>query len=127
MLSFWFEHTQPRQWFSKDPVFDQRLQHRFLGLTRQAAAGELAAWGEEPESVLALVLLLDQFPRQIWRDGVPIVAEGDSLVFADGTKRDIVRSWPGCVMVGAFPVMMTSCHWAAVVVGSDAEPPGPRQ
>ena len=68
VLAFWFSETQPRQWFAKDPAFDALVGERFLGLTRRAIAGELDAWSAEPTEALALVLLLDQFPRQIWRD-----------------------------------------------------------
>ena len=68
ILAFWFSETLPRQWFAKNPAFDALVGERFLGLTRQAIAGELAAWSTEPTGALALVLLLDQFPRQIWRD-----------------------------------------------------------
>ena len=68
VLAFWFSETLPRQWFAKNPAFDALVGERFLGLTRQAIAGELDAWSAEPTAALALVLLLDQFPRQIWRD-----------------------------------------------------------
>ena len=68
VLDFWFVQSRPRQWFAKDPAFDALLRERFLGLTRRAIAGELDAWGTEAAGGLALVLLLDQFPRQIWRD-----------------------------------------------------------
>ena len=68
VLEFWFVQSRPRQWFAKDAAFDALLRERFLGLTRSAIAGELSAWAAEPSGALALVLLLDQFPRQIWRD-----------------------------------------------------------
>ena len=68
VLEFWFVQSRPRQWFAKDSAFDALLRERFLGLTRQALAGALDAWGTEAAGGLALVLLLDQFPRQIWRD-----------------------------------------------------------
>ena len=68
VLAFWFSETLPRQWFAKNPAFDALVGERFLGLTRQAIAGELDAWSAEPTGALALVLLLDQFPRQLWRD-----------------------------------------------------------
>jgi len=68
VLAFWFTETRPRQWFAKDPAFDALLGQRFHALTRRAIAGELVAWGTEAAWGLALVLLLDQFPRQIWRD-----------------------------------------------------------
>jgi uncharacterized protein (DUF924 family) len=68
VLDFWFVQSRPRQWFAKDPAFDALLRERFLVLTRRAIASELDAWNAEPAGALALVLLLDQFPRQIWRD-----------------------------------------------------------
>jgi uncharacterized protein (DUF924 family) len=48
LLSFWFEASTPSQWFIKDPAFDHQVRERFIGLTRQAVAGELATWGEQP-------------------------------------------------------------------------------
>ena len=69
VLNFWFNDTPPSQWFRKDPDFDALLRERFLGLTRQAIAGELGRWSETPQGGLALVLLLDQFPRQLWSGG----------------------------------------------------------
>jgi uncharacterized protein (DUF924 family) len=49
VLNFWFNHTPPSQWFRKDPDFDALLRERFLGLTRQAIAGELGRWSETPQ------------------------------------------------------------------------------
>lgn len=68
VLEFWFFDTRPHQWFAKDPAFDHLVQQRFLKLTRQAIAGELNSWSAERSRALALVLLLDQFPRQLWRN-----------------------------------------------------------
>ena len=68
LLAFWFVETRPRQWFAKDAAFDGLVRDRFLELTRQALAGDLETWDAEAPGGLALVLLLDQFPRQIWRD-----------------------------------------------------------
>lgn len=68
VLEFWFVQSRPRQWFAKDSAFDALLRERFLGLTRRAIAGELDTWHADLAGGLALVLLLDQFPRQIWRD-----------------------------------------------------------
>ena len=82
VLAFWFVQSRPRQWFAKDPAFDALLRERFLGLTRRAIAGELDAWGTEAAGGLALVLLLDQFPRQIWRDTAMAFA-GDPQALAD--------------------------------------------
>ncbi len=74
VLNFWFNDTTPSQWFAKDPAFDALVRQRFQDLTSQAIAGELAPWSETPQSGLALVLLLDQFPRQLWRDSAKAFA-----------------------------------------------------
>lgn len=81
VLRFWFAEAQPRQWFAKDPAFDGLVRERFLDLTRQAIEGELAGWAGEPSGALALLLLLDQFPRQIWRDSARAFA-GDPRALA---------------------------------------------
>jgi uncharacterized protein (DUF924 family) len=91
VLAFWFVETRPRQWFAKDAAFDGLLRHRFLGLTRQALAGEFNAWGAEAAGSLALVLLLDQFPRQIWRDTAMAFA-GDPQALAL-SLRAVERGW----------------------------------
>ena len=91
ILRFWFGETQPRQWFAKDLAFDVRLRDRFLGLTRQALTGEFDAWSMEPPGGLALVLLLDQFPRQIWRDTATAFA-GDPQALAL-SLRAVEKGW----------------------------------
>ena len=83
VLDFWFGETLPRQWFAKDPAFDALVGKRFSPLVRAAISGELAPWGEGPASALALVLLLDQFPRQIWRD-TALAFAGDPQALALG-------------------------------------------
>ena len=85
VLEFWFAETRPHQWFAKDPAFDDLVQQRFLRLIRQAIAGELDSWSAEPCRALALVLLLDQFPRQIWRDSAMAFA-GDPQALALSQK-----------------------------------------
>ena len=91
VLAFWFGETRPRQWFAKDAAFDGLVRNRFLGLTRQALAGELDAWSMEPSGGLALVLLLDQFPRQIWRD-TALAFAGDPQALVLSLKA-VERGW----------------------------------
>jgi uncharacterized protein (DUF924 family) len=91
VLHFWFEETRPRQWFAKDPGFDALLRDRFLGLTGRAISGELSRWGEAPRSGLALVLLLDQFPRQIWRDTAQAFAADERALAL--SRRAVARGW----------------------------------
>lgn len=91
VLRFWFEETRPHQWFAKDPAFDAQVQDRFGALTRAAITGELNPWGSEPQSGLALVLLLDQFPRQIWR-GTATAFAGDPQALAL-SHRAVADGW----------------------------------
>ena len=66
VLSFW-KKAGPKRWFKADPKFDHRILERFL-ITHQAAElGKLAGWEEKAESALALVIVLDQFPRNMFR------------------------------------------------------------
>ena len=74
VLAFWFgREDEPgygefrEAWFRKDPEFDQQVQERFGLLYERAAAGELDGWREEARSCLALVICLDQFPRNMFR------------------------------------------------------------
>lgn len=67
MLRFWFEELIPSQWFWRSDSLDRTITTRFSPLTEAALAGDLAQWGKAADTGLALVLLLDQFPRQIWR------------------------------------------------------------
>jgi uncharacterized protein (DUF924 family) len=67
VLHFWFEEAGTAKWWKKDPDFDYEIKARFLPLMEDAAAGKLDAWAQDPKEALALVLLLDQFPRNVYR------------------------------------------------------------
>jgi uncharacterized protein (DUF924 family) len=66
VLAFW-RAAGPDRWFEKDDTFDAAIRARFLGTYEAAAAGRLAAWESEAESALALTIVLDQFPRNMFR------------------------------------------------------------
>ncbi len=68
LLDFWFVEAGRRRWFAKDAGFDALVRRRFEVLLARAAEGGLDHWQAEPESSLALVILLDQFPRNMYRD-----------------------------------------------------------
>jgi uncharacterized protein (DUF924 family) len=70
ILDFWFSEEIERQWFSPGPDIDREITERFGALYDQALAGKLDAWKQNAESALALILLLDQFPRNMFR-GTP--------------------------------------------------------
>jgi len=67
LLQFWRDAGAGR-WFKHDPAFDAAFRERFLAAHEAAVAGELSDWGASAEGALALVLLLDQFPRNAFRD-----------------------------------------------------------
>ncbi len=77
VVDFWRE-AGPGLWFAKDPAFDRRFRERFAAPREAAARGELEPWLSAPESALALILLLDQYPRNAFR-GTPRMYETDQL------------------------------------------------
>jgi len=69
IVDFWRD-AGPALWFGKDDAFDARFRTRFLAAHEEAATGSLAHWGQTAPGALALVVLLDQFPRNAFR-GTP--------------------------------------------------------
>ena len=81
ILAFWFGTAdftssleQRKAWFFKDPAFDEEIRNRFLAIYEKAAQGTLSSWLKTPLECLALIILLDQFPRNLFR--------GDARAFA---------------------------------------------
>jgi uncharacterized protein (DUF924 family) len=66
IVEFW-RTAGPGRWFAKDDAFDREFGKRFLALHEKAARGEFAHWLDTAEGALALVLLLDQYPRNAFR------------------------------------------------------------
>ncbi|KLK93482.1 hypothetical protein AA309_09240 [Microvirga vignae] len=66
VLAFW-RNAGPEKWFSKDEAFDQDCRDRFMSTYEAAARGDLNEWELTPEGALAVILLLDQFPRNMFR------------------------------------------------------------
>ena len=66
IVAFWRDAGHPK-WFGKSDTFDEELRERFEGLHFAAARGELADWAQTAEGALALLILLDQVPRNIFR------------------------------------------------------------
>ncbi len=74
ILDFWFGREDEENygefreaWFKKDEAFDNEVRNRFLDDYEQAARGDYDEWQGQPESCLALVIVLDQFPRNLFR------------------------------------------------------------
>ena len=84
VVAFWRE-AGPSLWFAKDPSFDERFRTRFLSRHEAAGRGELDHWSATPDGALALVILLDQFPRNAFR-GSPRMYATDDLARAVADK-----------------------------------------
>jgi uncharacterized protein (DUF924 family) len=84
ILSFWFkeqELTAPQidhrmeMWFSEDPVLDKKIETEYTDDVNAACAGKLDHWAVEPEGRLALIILIDQFRRNIYRNSAEAFAK----------------------------------------------------
>lgn len=68
LITAWFEGDVPARWFRRDAAFDEVLRKRFGAVQAEAAAGTLDGWAATGRGSLALVILLDQLPRNLYRD-----------------------------------------------------------
>ena len=78
VISFWFEECTPQQWFTKNDEFDRHLSDRFGELVEQGLQGQRDSWAGEADTRLALILVLDQFTRNIHRN-TPRAFAGDEM------------------------------------------------
>jgi len=67
VLTFWLEEAGPAKWYASDPDFDAEITRRFGALWQEARDGGLDDWTSHPRKALALIILLDQFPRNMFR------------------------------------------------------------
>jgi uncharacterized protein (DUF924 family) len=83
VLAFWRDAGEKR-WWNKDDAFDADIREKFLELWHAASAGGCAHWEQSDEGALALVIVLDQFPRNMFRN--------DPRTYAsDALARDVAR------------------------------------
>ncbi len=76
ILDFWYGEPARGKWFAKDEAFDALIRERFLISYEQAIKHKLKPWEETADGMLALIILLDQFPRNMFRD-TPRMFESD--------------------------------------------------
>jgi uncharacterized protein (DUF924 family) len=88
VIAFWRE-AGPDRWFSRDEAFDAAIRDRFGETYEAAARGDLNEWELSPEGALALVLVLDQFPRNLFRGTRRVYATDDTALMA--AERAIER------------------------------------
>ncbi|MBI4275845.1 MAG: DUF924 family protein [Rhizobiales bacterium] len=94
VLAFWRD-AGPDKWFKKDLAFDADIRARFLAAHEAAARGEFSAWEATAEGALALVIVLDQLPRNMFRDDARAFAT-DALARAVA-DRAIARGFDATV------------------------------
>lgn len=83
ITQFW-RNAGPKQWFAKKDAFDEAIRLKYEPVHHAAAQGRYDRWIETAEGALALMLLLDQFPRNLYR--------GSGHAFAtDGKARALAR------------------------------------
>ncbi len=80
VFSFW-RHAGKERWWAKDDAFDTVIRARFQGTWQAARDGKLASWQASDDGALALVIVLDQFPRNMFR-GTPKMFSTDTMAAA---------------------------------------------
>ena len=84
VIGFW-RAAGPKKWFAKNQAFDEAIGLRFEPVHHAAARGAYDAWAQTPEGALALLLLLDQFPRNLYR-------ESGHAFATDGKARAVAKA-----------------------------------
>ena len=83
ILTFWREAGHDR-WYTSDEAFDAEIRRRYLKLWRKAASGEFSSWETSDDGALALVIVFDQFPRNLFR--------GDAQAYStDANAREVAQ------------------------------------
>src|SRR5262249_8410711 len=90
VLFFWFAQKRER-WFERDDAFDGEIREGFLALYEQACRGDLDHWKQNPRGCLALVILFDQFPRNMFRGTAEGLAGGERARASAGSI--VERGW----------------------------------
>ncbi|MET4579991.1 DUF924 family protein [Ottowia thiooxydans] len=101
IVAYWREAGDKGNWFRKDPAFDRDFRNRFLRLHEAAGRRELDHWADTADGSLALMILLDQFPRNSFRGTARMYAT-DELArwFAhDALKKSHMQEVPASLQL----------------------------
>lgn len=103
IIDFWVD-AGPARWFAKDVAFDREFSERFTQIHMAAASRQLDRWMGSAEGCLALLLLLDQFPRNAFRDTAHMFATDSlALYFA---RQGLDAGYPDQIMPALRPFMV---------------------
>ena len=97
ILAFWRE-AGPDKWFTRDDDFDADIRQKFLPTYEAAAAGKLADWERTAEGTLALLIVLDQFPRNMFRGDARCYASDE---LARGVAHRALKRMTSALLAGA--------------------------
>lgn len=90
VLTFWLG-AGPAKWYAKDDAFDQAIRDQFGPVWHAADGGQMPDWAGDPRGALALVIVLDQFPRNMFRDDARAFAtDAQALAITD---RCLANGW----------------------------------
>ncbi len=81
VLSFWFEETDPENWFERSDAFDEVIRDRFAAAVETARDGGYSDWTDTAQGCLAVILLIDQMSRNIYRES-PLAWSADDVGLA---------------------------------------------
>ena len=105
MIQFWFEEVGKDRWFVKDAALDAEIGRRFGALRDQLLASKARGWRDTPEHLLAAILLLDQFSRNIHRgsakafEGDTVAMELANLSLGRGWTHSAPEEWRQCLLL----------------------------
>ena len=84
IIDFWFSEDSRKRWFNSTPEFDRLLSEHYLETWEQARRGQLDHWMQSAEGCLALVIVLDQFPLNMFRNSAQSYA-------TEARSREVAR------------------------------------
>ncbi|MEM7073764.1 MAG: DUF924 family protein [Pseudomonadota bacterium] len=91
VLSFWLDDLGPKRWYESSPQLDQEIRDAFLPAYESACEGTYGLWLTYPTGTLAYIILMDQFPRNMFRDTARAYRTDRSALAA--AKAAIHRGW----------------------------------
>ena len=91
VLSFWLDEVGPEGWYLQDDALDAQIRDRFLETWRAACDGKFSLWLTYPSGSLAYIILMDQFPRNMFRGSARAFAS-DKVALA-AAKCAVDKSW----------------------------------
>ncbi|WP_113911246.1 DUF924 family protein [Roseovarius dicentrarchi] len=91
VVKFWLDEVGEKGWYAQSDALDAEIRERFKGAWSSARTGHFGSWTTYPAGALAYIILLDQFPRNMFRgDGTSFATDRQALSAA---KASIGRGW----------------------------------